>query len=482
MQFHYSPITQAFRRHNHRENAAIEQEKNPRNIECGIKGEFKTEKEHTQENAREHRKLNYCNGQMTVAPPDNRTSPDPSVPPTPPENPETEDTSQKTLLSSAWSLIRHIGQEFSEDRVTALAAEIAYFGILSILPTLLLFTTTLHFLDEIFGNDVQQNVIAEIEKRVADIFGTENDIASTVTELFNMQQGNALTVALLVTLYSASRGFYAIIQALDMVYDLEETRSWIATRLLALVMSITSVLVFSLLLGMITIGPLLGHGEEISERFHFGKTFTIFWDYARLPFAFSMMVAWCATLFHVAPNHQSPWRSDLPGAILVGCLWIGLASGFGTYLSLSGGTNTIISGLGAGIAAMLFLYFTSIILLIGGELNAALWQQKTPLAATSTNSGPTASAQFWEKAKKALPNPLKNKKQPTPKAHNPETATPDTHTPDKAVPERTPPAAAPPSPSTKSTQTISHTKETQLHPDEQEPGKTQEHTDPNSEN
>src|SRR5690606_17520397 len=182
----------------------------------------------------------------------------------------------------------------------------------------------------------------------------------------------ALTTGVVVALWAASRGFTAVVNGLDVVYDLEERRPWLRRRLVALGLALGTVVVVAALVAMLVVGPLLGSGAELAERIGAGRAFAAAWDWARWPAMLVALAAWTATIFHLAPNHRTPWRADVPGAVLTTGLWVLLSVGLRAYLALAPGSNQVLGALGGVLIVLLWLYLLAVGLLLGGELNAIL--------------------------------------------------------------------------------------------------------------
>lgn len=263
--------------------------------------------------------------------------------------------------------------EWRDDRVTGLAAEIAFFGLISLFPTLIALTAALGSLDSIVGGDAA----AAVERTILDFLrGILTDQASatvaSVRELFESGSTGILTFGLLFALWSASRGFVAVINALDVAYDLEDRRGYLRLRLVGLGLALGSVVTGAVILTMLVIGPLLGTGMDVAETLGFGAGFATFWDWVRWPVALAVMIIWAATVLHLAPNHHTPWRWDLPGAALAAACWALFSVGFRIYLDVAGATNQVLGTLGGALIVLLWLYLLAVGLLLGGELNAVL--------------------------------------------------------------------------------------------------------------
>lgn len=281
-------------------------------------------------------------------------------------------------LRSVVEIGRAMVHEWQHDRVGGLAAEMAFYSILSVFPGLLALAALLGLIDPIFGADVAADVEAEVIDAIATTLDLRSDSATlrTVRDLFDQSSTGLLTFGLLAAIWAVSRGFASLIKALDIAYDLEEHRPWLRLRLTALGLAVSSLLVGTIVLTMTVVGPLLGAGHEVADVVGLGSMFATFWDWFRLPTVFVIMLAWMATVYHVAPNHRTPWRADLTGAVTASLLVLAVSGGFRAYLEVSGGSNEVFGVLGSAISLLLWLYLMSLSMLVGGELNAILWARR----------------------------------------------------------------------------------------------------------
>ncbi|HEY9555921.1 MAG TPA: YihY/virulence factor BrkB family protein [Acidimicrobiales bacterium] len=279
----------------------------------------------------------------------------------------------RPLPPRARAMVGELVQEWRDDRVSGLAAEVAFFGLLSLFPTLLAMTAALGSLESIIGADLAQRA----ERAVIDFlqrFLTEDaaDTTAAVRELFTESSTGTLTFGVVFALWAASRGFTALVNGLDVVYDLEERRGYVRLRLLALALALGTVVVVVGLLAMVIIGPLLGSGQAVADWLGAGDQFAVLWDWARWPVIVVVLVLWAVTLFHLAPNHRTPWRADVPGALVTATLWALLSLGFRAYLALAPGANQVFGSLGGALIVLLWIYLLALGLLVGGEVNAIL--------------------------------------------------------------------------------------------------------------
>lgn len=270
-------------------------------------------------------------------------------------------------------MARALVREWQDDRVSGLAAEVAFFGMLSVFPSFLALAAALGSLEAIVGGEVAATAEEQVVDVMRRVLTDEADSTiEAVQALFADASPGVFTLGLLLAGWAASRGFAAVIRALDVAYDLEERRTWWRLRAVAVGLALGTVLVVSLLLAMLVIGPLLGTGQDVADAIGLGDAFATSWDWARWPVVLALAVAWAATIFHIAPNHRTPWRWDVPGAILSAVSWILVSVGFSAYLRLAGSANQVFGTLGGGLIALVWFYLLAVGLLLGAELNAIL--------------------------------------------------------------------------------------------------------------
>lgn len=276
---------------------------------------------------------------------------------------------------------KEVVQELIDDRVSGLAAEIAFFSLLSVFPLLLLLASSLGALDGVVGADVSARAEDAIVEGLQTALGSDAEqVNDAVRQLFETPSPGLFSVGLVLSLWAASRAFAGTANALDVVYDLEEHRPWVKVRLLGLVLTVGTLVVVTLLLGLVLVGPLLGSGQELADRYELGSAFITAWRWLRVPFVIAALIAWATTLYHLAPHHHTTWRSDLPGALVAAVGWALVTAGFRVYVGLSSG-NVLLGTIGGVLTAVLWLWAMAYVLLLGAQVNAVLGQRAGRLAA-----------------------------------------------------------------------------------------------------
>ena len=281
--------------------------------------------------------------------------------------------SDATIGGRVVPVLRKMWTEWGADRVPDNAASVAFSAVLSLLPAFLALAAMLGTLDSVVGGDVAERVQEQVLEFLGTVLTSEADgTLEAARNLFEEERPGLLTFSLLIAIWTVSRAFAALVRALDVIYDLDEHRSWLGIRATALLIALGSVVAASLMLVAIVVGPLFGTGGQIADEIGLGDQFVFLWDVFRLPFAFVILVIWAATIFHVAPDHHTPWRYDVPGAVLTGVLWLVFSGGLRIYLQLAQAGNAVFGALGGALIVLLWFWLLSLAVLIGGELNQVL--------------------------------------------------------------------------------------------------------------
>ncbi len=279
----------------------------------------------------------------------------------------------RRILDWSVSLAKDVAGEWSADRLGGLAAEIAFFALLGLFPLVIVLAAALGSFDNLIGAHAAGQVEDWLLERISRTFGSDNSLDSTVRDLFDGSNAGALTTGLVLSFYAASRGFVAVVGALDVAYGYKTTRGWLSTRLVGFGLTVATVTMASLVMLMAVVGPLFGVGGGIADRLGAGNGFVVAWDLARWPLVAVVLVVWSATVYHVAPSHRTPWRSELAGACIATVWWVVVSLGFNRYLAAaSSGSNAVFGLLGGALSVMFWLYLMAMGLLVGAEINSLL--------------------------------------------------------------------------------------------------------------
>lgn len=287
---------------------------------------------------------------------------------------------RKPRLVAGVRLGRRLGREWQQDRVQDLAASVAFWIALSTFPLLIALAAGLGVVDVVAGPEAATQAEDTIVDLITGVVGEGDgaDLVEAVRELFRSSSTGVLTLGILGALYTGSRGVAGVVRALDVAYDLPESRSWLRTRAVGLGLAVGSVAAGIVLVAMVVLGPALGGGAVVADAIGLDDTFAYIWNNLRGPFAFVVVVAWAVVVYDVAPNHRHHWRASIPGAVFTAAGWIIVSLGFRVYLSAAATGNQVLGALGGGLVLLLWLYLLSVVLILGGELNAELEARRNP--------------------------------------------------------------------------------------------------------
>lgn len=275
------------------------------------------------------------------------------------------------MLKSLFAFGKELNQEIKEDRATGLAAEQAYYYMLSLFPLLILLLSILPYLQiepqkaiEFINNFLPSESTEVLEENIVTIVSERN--------------GGLLTIGILGTIWSASNGMNAFIHAMNIAFDVEETRNFIKARLISIVLTLVLIFAFIVVLVLPVFGSTIINMIEYVVPL--SESFESLINLLRWVVALAVLVIVLTTLYRFAPNKQYPFKQVIPGAVSATIIWLAISLGFSFYVSNFGNYSATYGSLGGVIILMLWLYLTGLTLVIGGEINALL--HKRYLAAT----------------------------------------------------------------------------------------------------
>jgi membrane protein len=157
-------------------------------------------------------------------------------------------------------------------------------------------------------------------------------------------------------------------------------------RLISLVLVLASGVVLAGMLLFIVLGGKLG--DAIAAKADLGGAFTWFWNLARWPLAFVVVLLLFALIYYLAPNaDQRSWKWITPGSIVGSLAWLALSGLFALYTAFSDSYSRTYGSLAGGIILLLWLNYSAWAVLFGAELNAELDRQADIRAAGGPKAG-----------------------------------------------------------------------------------------------
>ncbi|KGM13481.1 YihY/virulence factor BrkB family protein [Cellulomonas bogoriensis] len=281
-------------------------------------------------------------------------------------------------------------RRFVEVRVTGLAAEMTYFAMISVLPLVTALGAALGFLERVVGREDVDRIEQTVVDWLAGVFDqqlTADVLAPLVRGLLRDERAGVAVGSVAIALFLASRMFRAAIRALDDAYMVPERRTLVAQWTLGLGLALGAVITLVVLLTMLVIGPLLGGGQWLAEAAGQEEAYETAWATARWPLVAVVSALFLLVLYRYGPNARNTWWGCVPGALLGTAALVLVAFGFGYYLDVAGPAAPAVGDageavgvaaqtIGAVLAAVLWLWLSSIVILTGGVLNAELGRSR----------------------------------------------------------------------------------------------------------
>ncbi|HJR40347.1 MAG TPA: YihY/virulence factor BrkB family protein [Nocardioidaceae bacterium] len=273
----------------------------------------------------------------------------------------------QVIRDTAWRLIVSTVGTCMRNRVTGLAAEAAFFALLSLPPLIFALAGSIGYVFSRF-NEAQ---LDEIRESVVDLSLqalTEDTVNSiivpTLNDVFRGARYDVISIGFVLALWSGSRALNVFVDTITIMYGLGGHRGIVKTRVLSFFLYVMGLITGVITIPLVLAGPTLVD-KVIPARLDFLNS--LYW-----PVVVVLCICFLATLYHVSVPVRTSWRYNLPGATLTLLLWV-----FGSFLlrwvltTTAGESTSIYGPLAAPIAVLLWLYLLSIAVLIGAAVNAA---------------------------------------------------------------------------------------------------------------
>jgi membrane protein len=261
---------------------------------------------------------------------------------------------------------RRLWRESQKDELLGRAAQLSYYALLSLFPALM-------FLTALMGLFSVENFMPELMAYLRAVLPA--DALSMVERFLNQvaagSGANLLSLGALGALWASSSVVTAIIDALDVVYDVrEDSRPFWRIRLTALLLTVglAGFVIFSI--ALVLYGPDIG--RWIADMAGVGPIFTWTWNLLQWPIVIGLMLFVVAVIYYTCPDIKQDWRWVTPGSVFAVGMWLVVSLGFKLYVDHFGNYNKVYGSIAGVIVLMLWLYWSGLVLLIGGEINAEI--------------------------------------------------------------------------------------------------------------
>ncbi|MCT9110390.1 YihY/virulence factor BrkB family protein [Streptomyces mirabilis] len=284
---------------------------------------------------------------------------------------------------TAWLLLKDTVNSCMEYRILGLAAEAAFFTLLSVPPLLLSMIGLLGYVDDWTGAhsiaSLESNIL-EASRTVLTDKGVHQIAEPILHDVMKGGRPDIISLGFLFALWSGSRAVNVFVDTITVMYGLDGTRGIVATRVMSFLLFIVALLIGSIALPLMVAGP-----DAVVQIVPWSATLVqvLYW-----PVVIVLSVVFLTTLYHVSVPVRSPWVEDVPGALVALAMWVFGSFLLRIYLTSTVEGPTIYGSLAAPVAVLLWIGVSAFAVLVGAAVNAAIdrvWPAAATAAARAAN-------------------------------------------------------------------------------------------------
>jgi membrane protein len=264
-------------------------------------------------------------------------------------------------------LLKRTAKEIREDHLAAFAGNLTYKGLFALFP---FFVFLLSLLGLFGAPDLLQTLIEQargvlpqgaidfLESQLLGIAGNKAQGAFTVGAL----------VSILLALWGVSGAFRSVMEAMNVMYEIEEARPFWKQLLISIFLSlgVAALLLFALVL--VVFGPEIG--GAVADVVGLGYVFEVVWNVVQWPVLLFLVVLAFALVYYYAPDVEQRFRWISPGSIVAVVAWLLFSLAFSLYVEF--GSFDAYGSIAGIIILMLYIYYSAFIMLVGAELNQVI--------------------------------------------------------------------------------------------------------------
>jgi membrane protein len=255
--------------------------------------------------------------------------------------------------------------DLTQHHVFQMAAALSYYMVLAVFPGMIFLSSVMSLipLPDLFGR-----VLGTMSLLLPP--DTMRVVQSVLLDVLATNRKAWLSFGMLGVVWVSSAAFDALIEALDIAYDVNDNRPFWKTRLRAIVLGIMTAGLVSCALTVMILGPRFG--TWLAARMDLSSAFVLLWPVIHWSIAILFTLAAVELVYFLGPNVKQRFSATLPGAIFSVICWLVLSYGLGFYFRHLANLSRTYGTLAGFIAFMTWFYWNSIALLLGAELNAEL--------------------------------------------------------------------------------------------------------------
>jgi membrane protein len=259
-------------------------------------------------------------------------------------------------------------EQFSEDRLLAVAAGVVFYGLLALFPAITALVSSYALFAK--PSTINEHLSMLSDVLPAGAFDIVKEQVGRVLEKGNLKLGTAFATSLLFAIWSANGGMKAIIDALNVVYDEKEKRGFFKLNAVSLAFTFGGLLAVLIAIGAVVALPI------VLSMVGLGSITDILFRVGRWPLLIALMLFGLAVLYRFGPSRRSPqWRWLSVGSVFATLTWLAGSALLSYYLANYANYDATYGSLGAAIGLMMWMWMSTIVVLLGAELNSEIEHQ-----------------------------------------------------------------------------------------------------------
>ena len=260
--------------------------------------------------------------------------------------------------------------DLAQHHVFQMAAALSYYLVLAVFPGMIFLSSVMSLipLPDLFGRVLGTMSLLLPPDTMRIVQAVLLDVLATNRKIW-------LSFGMLGVIWVSSAAFDALIEALDIAYDVHDDRPFWKTRLRAIGLGIITAGLVSTALAVMIVGPRFG--AWLAARIHLSRAFVLLWPVIHWSIAILFTLIAVELIYFLGPNVKQRFAATLAGAIFAVTCWLILSYSLGFYFRHLANLSRTYGTLAGFIAFMTWFYWNSFALLLGAELNAELAKEST---------------------------------------------------------------------------------------------------------
>jgi membrane protein len=262
------------------------------------------------------------------------------------------------------ALVRRLYDKYFDHAVSSSAATLSFYFLFSLFPFLLLLVTLTGYLP-VFSPSMQRILAA-----ASDVLPPEAMKLIETHVAGPAARPRFVILGLVATLYAASRGVDAVRAALNLSYDVKESRPFWKTQAIALGVTIGGALLVLVSAGVAVLGGDAGYW--LSQHLGIAGLYVHAWRWARWPVTTVLTMFMSALGYYLLPDVEQEFKFITPGSIIGTLAALAASWGFAVYAEHFGSYDVAYGSIGGVVILMTWFYILGLIYIVGGEINATV--------------------------------------------------------------------------------------------------------------